>query len=127
MLTWTPIVTNGGGLMDTVMDVRQVYSARERTVLWTTAALGFVALNGVFLYGTFVQPAMLEAAMANPLAMVFVLEALVMTGILAYLLRKWAVTRLPWGWFVLLAVIGSLVFALPIAILWKQRDCRAHL
>jgi predicted RND superfamily exporter protein len=127
MLTWTPIVTNGGGLMDTVMDVRQVYSARERTVLWTTAALGFVALNGVFLYGTFVQPAMLEAAMANPLAMVFVLEALVMTGILAYLLRKWAVTRLPWGWFVLLAVIGSLVFALPIAILWKQRDGRAHL
>jgi len=104
-----------------------VYSARERTVLWTTAALGFVALNGVFLYGTFVQPAMLEAAMANPLAMVFVLEALVMTGILAYLLRKWAVTRLPWGWFVLLAVIGSLVFALPIAILWKQRDGRAHL
>lgn len=127
MLTWTPIVTNGGGLMDTVMDVRHVYSARERTVLWTTAALGFVALNGVFLYGTFVQPAMLEAAMANPLAMVFVLEALVMTGILAYLLRKWAVTRLPWGWFVLLAVIGSLVFALPIAILWKQRDGRAHL
>jgi hypothetical protein len=56
--------------------------------------------------------------------MVFVLEALVMTGILAYLLRKWAVTRLPWGWFVLLALIGSLAFALPIAILWKQRDGR---
>jgi hypothetical protein len=110
--------------MDTGMDVRQVYSARERTVLWTTAALGFIALNGVFLYGTFVQPEMLNAALANPLEMVFVLEALVMTGILAYLLRKWTVTRLPWGWFVLLALIGSLAFALPLAILWKQRDGR---
>ena len=98
------------------------YTAQERVVLWTIALAGFAALNGVFLYGTFAEPAMLDAAMANPLSIVFVVEALVLTGLLAYLLQKWRVTRMSWGWFVVLALAGSLAFALPVAILWRRRD-----
>ena len=98
------------------------YNTRERVILWTIALAGFGALNGVFLYGTFAEPAMLDAAMANPLAMVFLVEAVILTGLLAYLLPKWRVTKMPWVWFVALALAGSLAFALPIAILWRRRE-----
>jgi hypothetical protein len=98
------------------------YNARERAALWTIAALGCLGLNGIFLYGTFVEPSMIDAAMANPLAVAFIVEALVLTGLLAYLLAKWNVTRMPWGWFVLLALVGSLAFAIPLAALWRRRE-----
>ena len=98
------------------------YSARERTALWTIAALGCLGLNGTFLYGTFIQPSMIDAAMSNPLAVAFIVEALVLTALLAYLLAKWNVTSMSWGWFVLLALVGSLAFAVPVAALWRGRE-----
>ena len=98
------------------------YTTHERVILWTIALAGFAALNGTFLYGTFAEPAMLEAALANPLSIVFLVEALVLTGLLAYLLQKWRVTRMSWVWFVVVALAGSLAFALPVAILWRRRD-----
>lgn len=106
------------------MSGSQVYSARERATLATIAAAAAVSLNAVFLYGLFAEPAMVRAAMANPLALVFVIEALVLTGLLGYLLRKWQVTRLPVGWFVVLALAGSLAFAVPIAVLWRAEASR---
>jgi hypothetical protein len=104
------------------MSDRQVYSRRERAALWSIAVAAVVVLNGVFLYGALVQPAMLEQAMTNPLAAVFLIEALVLTGLLAYLFAKWQVTRLPAVWFVVLALAGSLAFAVPFAILWNRRN-----
>jgi hypothetical protein len=97
-------------------------SVRERTVLWIIAVLGCVGLNGIFLYGTFVQPTIIAAAMSNPLAVAFIAEALVLTGLLAYLFAKWNVTAIPWQWFVLLALVGSLAFAVPVAVLWSRRQ-----
>ena len=63
---------------------------------------------------------MIAATLANPLAMAFVAEALLLTGVLAYLLVKWHVTRLSRGWFILLSLAGSLGFALPVAVLWRR-------
>lgn len=40
---------------------------------------------------------------------------------LAYLLARWKVSRLTWPWFVVLAVLGSMAFALPAAVLWPGR------
>ena len=100
------------------------YSSGERMVLWAIAALGCLGLNGIFLYGTFVQPSMINAAMSNPLAVAFIVESLILTGLVAYLLAKWNVTRIPSGWFVLLALLGSLAFAVPLAALWGRRERR---
>jgi hypothetical protein len=52
--------------------------------------------------------------------MPFVVEALLLTGVLAYLLVKWQVTKLSRGWFVLLSLVGSLAFAIPVAVLWRR-------
>lgn len=95
------------------------YSRRERASLWAVAIAGGVGLNGFFFYGVLVDRAMLAGVMANALALAFIAEALLMTGVLAYLLGKWQVTRLSRSWFVVLALAGSLAFALPVAILWR--------
>ena len=62
---------------------------------------------------------MLADTMASPLALAFIAEALLLTGVLAYLLGTLQVTRLSRGWFVVLALAGGLGFALPVAILWR--------
>ena len=59
--------------------------------------------------------------MANPLALAFMLEAMVLVGVIAYLLSKWRVSRMSWWWFVLLSLLGSMAFALPIVLLWRSR------
>ena len=44
-----------------------------------------------------------------------------MLGLLAYLLAKWGVLRLRWPWFVGLSILGGLLFALPVELLWPGR------
>ena len=102
------------------------YSPRERFWLWTLAVFGFFAVNGAFVYGL-QQPGALAAAMTNPLALAFMGEALVLVGVLAYLLSKWRVSQMSWAWFVLLSLLGSMAFALPIVLLWRSAGRRTAL
>lgn len=97
------------------------YSPRERFGLWCLAVVGFVALNGVFVYGLVGERDALRAALTNPIAVAFMAEALLLAAVLAYLLRRWGVSRVPWGWFVLLSLLGGIAFALPVALLWRRR------
>jgi hypothetical protein len=92
----------------------------ERTFLAIVAAFGLVVVNGAFLYSLAARPDALESALRNPLAAAFIVEALVLVGVLAWLLRRNGWSRLSWGWFVVLSLLGSLAFALPVAILWGR-------
>jgi len=100
------------------------YSPAERRWLWLTAAFGFFGVNAVFLYGL-VRPEMMQSALGNPVCLAFMAEAFLLLALLAYLLPKWGVGRLPWAWFVGLALLGSLAFALPVMLLWQGRARRA--
>ena len=97
------------------------YSPRERFWLWTLAAFGLVFGNGAFVYGLLFELNALAEAMANPLAAAFIVEALVLTGAFAYLLGRWGVSRLSWRWFVVLSLLGSMAFALPVVLLLGRR------
>ena len=99
------------------MDVE--YGRMERLSLWLLAIVGFVAVNGAFLYGL-LRPQVLQAALANPLALTFMAEALLLMGARAYLSTKWRVSALGWGWFVVLSLLGSMAFALPVVLLWPK-------
>lgn len=99
------------------------YRPWERLVLWSVAVIGFVVVNGTFVYGL-LRPDVLEEALANPLALAFMGEAMLLVAVLAYLLHKWGVARLAWGWFVLLSLLGSIAFALPAVLLWPKRGGR---
>jgi hypothetical protein len=96
------------------------YSSAERFWLWILAVFGFVALNGAFVYGLLFQPEAVAEAMRNPIAAAFMVEALVLVGVFAYLLTRWRVSRLPWGWVVILSLLGGMAFGLPIVLLWPR-------
>jgi hypothetical protein len=103
------------------MDREIDYTPAERLALTSIAGLGLVGVNGAFLYGLLLEPALLGAALRNPVSLAFVVEAFVLMGMLAYLLGRWGVARLRWPWFVTLSLLGSMAFALPVAILWPYR------
>ena len=56
------------------------------------------------------------------LALAFGAEAALLVVTLAWLFRKRRLTRLHWGWFVVLSLLGSLAFAVPVALLLPPRD-----
>jgi hypothetical protein len=89
-------------------------------VLWAVAAIGVVVLNTAFIYGLVVRPEMINAALSNPLSAAFIVESLLLMCVFAYLLTKWGVSRLHWGWFVALSLLGSMALALPVVLLWKS-------
>jgi len=99
------------------MDIE--YHPTERLLLWSLAVLGFSVVNGAFLYGL-LRPDVLQQALENPIALAFMAEAMLLMGAFAYLLSKWQVSRLSWVWFVLLSLLGSMAFALPIVLLWPR-------
>lgn len=100
------------------------YSRAERNWLWLLAAVGLVGINGVFFWTLYARPDALDAALRNPLAIAFMIEAMLLVVTLAWLFRKVGLTRLGWGWFVVLALVGSLAFAVPVALLMPRRSAR---
>ena len=100
------------------------YTPRERLVLTGVALVGVLGLNGAFFWALVFDPNALRETLTNPMSAAVVVEACVLVGVLAYLLRKWGVARLGWGWFVLLAFLGGLAFALPVVLLWGPRRSR---
>jgi Kef-type K+ transport system membrane component KefB len=98
------------------------YSSRERFWLWTVAIVTGIGLNAVFLYGSAANPQVLRQAVTNPVAAAFILEALLLMFVLAYLLGKWGVSRVSISGFVVLSLVGGVAFALPVALLWRRSD-----
>ena len=97
------------------------YSRKDRMWLIATAIVGFVGLNGAFLYGM-TKPGVFAQAMTNPISLAFIADLMIVFAWLAYLLRKWGVNRLGWGWFVALSFLSGIAFSLPIVLLWKRRS-----
>ena len=97
------------------------YSRAERFWLMLLGAVGLLGINGVFLWSLYARPGTVEAVLSNPLALAFVIEAMLLVVTLAWLFRKWGMTRLGWGWFVVLSLVGSLAFAIPVALLLPRR------
>ncbi len=98
------------------------YTKTERFWLAALGVFGFFMVNGAFVYGLLFQPDAMTAAWTNPIAAAFMVEALVLVGVFAYLFERWEVSRLGWGWFVFLSLLGSMAFAIPVVLLFPRRD-----
>jgi hypothetical protein len=101
------------------------YTRGEKVALIALGVVGFV-LNAVFLYSVFTNWQQVVDAHLNPVSAVFIAEAVLLMWFFAYLLRKWGVARLGWGWFVVLSLLGSMAFAIPVVLLWPRGKKQAH-
>lgn len=97
------------------------YSSRERFWLIALGVFGFTAVNGAFIYCLLFERELLTAAMTNPVAGAFIVEALILVGVFAYLFERWGVSRLSWRWFVFLSLLGSMAFAIPVVLLFPRK------
>jgi len=82
------------------------YTHTERFWLAALGVFCFFVVNGAFAYDLLFQPGALTDALTNPLAAAFIVEALVLVGVFAYLFERWGVSRLAWGWFCWLFLSG---------------------
>lgn len=98
------------------------YTRGERLWLWALAVLGLIGVDGVFLWTLFFRPETMREALANPVTVAYSVEALALVAALAWLFHKWRVSRVGWGWFVVLSLLGSLAFAIPVALLFPRRE-----
>jgi hypothetical protein len=81
------------------------------------AAFGLLVPNGLFLHWLFTTPAPLSAMLADRLALGFILDAFLATGLLAWLFALRPPGRVRWPWFLALSLLGGLGFSIPF-YLW---------
>lgn len=93
----------------------------HRPLLYVLAAIGGVGLNGVFLGYAFARPEVMMSALANPVSLVFVLEAFLMMGFLAWLIQRAGMQDPGWRLFIVLSLVGSLAFSVPAFLLLHLR------
>jgi len=90
--------------------------------LRSLGVFGILGVNSSFFYGIFSNPNALTEVLKNPISLAFIIEAIVLMIVFTYLLSKWGVIRLKPSWFILLSLLGNLVFALPEVILWSKKS-----
>src|SRR5438132_10394385 len=76
------------------------------------AILSFVVPNGLFLYWFFHDFTTLQAALQDRLALAFILDVFITTGVLAAYFAKSPPGRYRWPWFVAFSLLCTLCFGL---------------
>lgn len=94
----------------------------HRLILWIFAVVGFLGINGVFLYSIVFRPELAWEAMENLYAMVFMVEAFVLLPLFCFLIALARLKSPNWLGFLAMSLLGSLAFAIPMSILlWTRK------
>ena len=88
-------------------------SPTQERLLLALAVVGLVGPNGVFLYHAAFHADVLRAALANPIALVFIVEALALMGLFAWLIHRSGQQAPGWKTFIVMSLLGSLLFSVP--------------
>ncbi len=100
------------------------FTPAERRFLLVLAVFGALLPNGVFLHYFFTSPETTKAALTNPLSLVFIIEAFILMFLFAWLLRKVAAKKPSGTLFVVMSLLGTMVFSIPVSLylLTKKKD-----
>lgn len=96
-------------------------SATERRSLLLLATVGFLGINTLFVYGLIAQPGAMRAALTNPIALAFMVEATLLIALAGWILHRLALTRITSFGFIALSLLGGLAFSIPIALLLPRK------
>lgn len=100
-------------------------SRLQERFLLVLAIAGFLGPNGVFLYYAAADPGLLREALANPVALVFILEAFALMALFAWLIHQRGIRSPGWVAFVVLSLLGSLLCSVPAFLYLASRRGRA--
>lgn len=82
-------------------------------LLLSIAAFGLFVPNGMFLYYIIVELSSLSQVLNDLLAMGFIIDAFMATGLLAWWFAHNPIGRFSWKTFIALSLLGGLGFSLP--------------
>lgn len=108
------------------MEPWKPFTRTQEKVLIVLALFGFMIPNGIFLYYAIAEPKLFFAAHTNPVAAVFILEALLLMVMFAWLIDRWNFRSPGWVVFILMSMVGSMAFSVPAFLYVTSRKARAN-
>jgi hypothetical protein len=93
--------------------------------LLAVALFGLVVPNGLFLHWLLFEPWTLREALADELAVAFILDGVMATALLSYLFAVRPPGSVRWGWFLLYTLLGGLGFSIPFYLWLSWRRGRS--
>lgn len=85
----------------------------RQSLLLSIAAFGLLVPNGMFLYYLFAEFTSIAQVLNDRLALGFIIDAFMATGLLAWWFAQHPLGRYSWKTFIVLSLLGGLGFSLP--------------
>ena len=93
----------------------------HRIILWVAAIIGLLGINGIFLYTVIFRPELIKEALGNLYAVVFIAEAFFLLPLFCFLIAAAKLKSPNWLGFLVLSLLGSMAFSIPLCILLWTR------
>src|SRR5262249_5521140 len=103
------------------------FTRTQEKFLIALALGGLVVPNGLFVYYSLFAPPVLRAAFANPVVLVFMLEAFLLMILFAWLIHRGGVRCPGWLAFTVMSLAGSMAFSVPLFVYLANRKARSIL
>ncbi|MES2595618.1 MAG: hypothetical protein V4662_09800 [Verrucomicrobiota bacterium] len=100
------------------------FTETQEKLLLGLSIFGLIVPNGVFLYYALASRETLQAAMANPVSLVFIIEAFVLMFLFAWLIHRQGIKSPGWLAFVAMSLVGSMIFSVPACLYLASRKAR---
>ncbi len=100
------------------------FTQTQERLLLGLAAFGLLVPNGFFLYYSLIAPTALHAALTNPVALVFITEAFLLMFLFAWLIHRLGFRSPGWLAFIIMSLVGSMVFSVPAFLYLASRRAR---
>jgi hypothetical protein len=93
----------------------------NKTVLFLFSATGLLVVNNLFLYWWFFEFD-LNLFLSNTIGVALFIEAFLLMLLLAYYFKHYPIGKYKWYWLIILSLLGSLLFALPLYYWLNTKD-----
>ena len=93
----------------------------NKTVLFLFSATGLLVVNNLFLYWWFFEFD-LNLFLSNTIGIALFIEAFLLMLLLAYYFKHYPIGKYKWYWLIILSLLGSLLFALPLYYWLNTKD-----
>lgn len=102
------------------------FTGTQRAGLIILSVIGIAVVNGIYIHSMLTDPVAVQQAMSNRVALAFMAEALLLMILCVMLIIKYRLKRPGWLGFIILSIIGSLAFSIPLSLLlWGRRNNRS--